>query len=118
MQFRARSVVGFELTPEVLEALGAEAKEAFESWKKDYDTDSFAGFLDETFKLPEFTDVYITKFEYERGGEIQGLEGFEWGKTYCYFREDDTKRKGWKPFVTKLKKKGISFEGAQYSELG
>lgn len=118
MQFRARSVVGFEVTPEVLEALGEEAKEAFESWKKNYDTDSFAGFLAESFKLPEFTDVYIASFEYWRGGEIQGLEGFEWGKTYCYFRADDTKRKGWKPFATKLKKKDIVLESAQFSELG
>jgi len=116
MQFRVRDAVGFELNEEVAEELGL--LEEFQTWKKTYNTTDFSAAMEEKYKLPDYTEPSIYEFKYERGGEIQGLEGFDWDKTYCWFFSDDTKQKGWKPFANRLKKKGIVLESARWSELG
>lgn len=116
MQFRIRDAVGFEINDKVASELGL--LEGFNSWKEDYNISTFNMEIDEKYKLPNFVEPMIYNFEYQRGGEIQSLEGFEWNKTYCWFFSENTKRKGWKPFINRLKKKGIALESARWSELG
>lgn len=116
MQFRVRDAVGFELNEEIATELGL--LDGFNEWKKNYNTSEFACLLEEKYSTPDFVEPRIYKFEYERGGEIQGLEGFEWDKVYCWFFQKETKAKGWKSFANKLKKKGVAFKAARWSELG
>ena len=115
MQFRPKRAIGFEINDEIAAQL--ELSEQYENWKTTKDALQFNIGLEEKYGFPEGPEAMIWDFQYERGGEIQGLQGFEWNKTYCWFF-GGTKVKGWKGFENKLKKKGVCFQSGAWSELG
>ena len=115
MQFRPKNTVGFEINEEVAEKL--DLLEEYKDWKSSLREDSFAAALEEKYSCPHFASPMIWNFQYERGGEIQSLEGFEWNKTYCWFL-GGTDVKGWKKFVNKLKKKDVHLQEASWVQLG
>lgn len=115
MQFRPKTAIGFELNEEVAEKL--DLLEEYKEWKSSLRELSFAAGLEEKYAFPNGPDPLIWEFKYERGGEIQSLEGFEWDKTYCWFL-GETKVKGWKKFVNNLKKKDVHLQEASWVQLG
>ena len=107
MQFYVRNAVGFEINFSIAEKIGL---------GDDFDRPYFDEALKEKFKIKPHAQ--IQKFVYERGGEVQGLEGFEYGKTYCWFFQDEAKGRGWKKFIKALEDNGISMIEGYWSQLG
>jgi len=118
MEYYPQNALGFELTDELAERMGL--LEEFKAWQGDFDETAFMEAFKSKFKPPgDYLDLRIQKFEYERGGYTQGLEGFEYDKTYCYFPSTSRLDKGWRPFIKKLEKiEGLWFQSATWSQLG
>jgi len=103
MQFYPRERVGFELSAENAAAL--QLTEAFEDPYED-----FSAVFSEKYGCDEPEVVDTT---YERGGYIQGLEGWDWDKEYIAFDPDYIKLE----LETALEEAGIVLEHASYSQL-
>lgn len=118
MQYKPQFALGFEINDEIANQL--DLTEEYSEWKSDPGCSFFTNTFVEKYNPPENIDVQIQKFVYEgKGGEVVSLEGFEWGKTYCYFRDVQIKDKGWRPYIKKLTKKApnITFNEASWSEF-
>jgi hypothetical protein len=119
MQYYPEAAIGFQIDENIAQALGI--SEAFTEWQNDKykDANIIARALQEQFKMPNGFELSAMLFRSERGGEVSGLEGFEYGKTYVYFRDMTGKEKGWKPFLNRLRKKfDVQVEKATWSEFG
>ena len=120
MQYYPEAAIGFQIDENIAQALGI--AEAFTEWQneKGYkDPGIIATALQERFKMPNSFEMSAMLFLYQRGGEISGLEGFEYNKIYIYFRDMTGKEKGWKPFINRLSKKfDVQIEKATWSEFG
>lgn len=118
MQFYPHSALGFEITDELAEKMGL--LEEYTEWKEDYDDTAFAEAFEKKLKPPKgYLDLHIQFFEYERNGYVQGLEGFNYDKTYVYFGGKSESDKGWKAFIRKLETKfpSLKFESATWCQF-
>lgn len=117
MHFSPRSAYGFKIDEDTAENLGL--RDEFAKWKKDGDESAFADAFRSKFKPPEgYYDIYIREFQYERGGEVQGLSGFDWNQTYVTFDDIRPTAKGWRPFSKKMSSKyDIYFEEGEWTQL-
>ncbi len=80
MYFSPRTANGFKIDEGIAEQIGLQ--EEFGLYLEDYDYDPFCLAFTEKYKAePE----EIKFFEWERGGYIQGLEGFEYDQYYVIF---------------------------------
>lgn len=118
MEYWPQNAIGFEINDELADKMGL--ADEFNTWEIDKDETPFMQAFKSKFKPPgDYIDLRIQKFEGERGGYTQGLEGFEYDKTYCYFPGTSEKDKGWRPFIRKLEKiEGLKFQSATWSQLG
>lgn len=109
MGFKSQVAKGFELNDSIAKKLDLE--EEYARFKKgdnhSYAVSSIAAKLEETLNIPDDVEPEIYTFIYERGpgAEIQNLEGgFEWGKTYLFFRHDSLKSRKLTPFLKRVQK--------------
>jgi len=113
MQFYPQHYYGFAVNEEVAERL--QLNEAYDAYEMSYDeADFFEGFVEkygiEPYKFADTT--------YERGGYVQGLNGFEWDKTYVCFDPSQTGDDKWQKMIDALCEVGIDIEEGHWSELG
>ena len=113
LQYYPQNRTGFMISEEIAEELGL--LELYEHWKSDWDYDPFCMEFEEKFGVYPYS---IKHFEYARGGEIQGLSGFEYDCTYVLFDEYDKESEKWDNMVSRLQERGILFEDGRWSELG
>lgn len=115
MQFYPQHYFGFQLDDEVAAELGLleEYEDAQANWRHE---DMFFEAFEEKF------GVYPEKFQdttYRRGGEIQGLEGFEWDTTYLCFDPDSRDSNAWTEMENRLQTETtITLQEGRWSELG
>lgn len=118
MQYKPRYVLGFEMTEALAEQM--DLAEEFAQWQSNPGMSYFGNTFAEKFKTPNDDEPDMQTFIYEgKGGYVVSLEGFEWDKTYCYFRDVSRNDKGWRPFIRKLEKKypSLRFQEASWSEF-
>ena len=114
MQFYPQSKTGFAISESVAEELGLATE--YEAWQDDYDYDEFCNAFGEKFGV---APDRITHFEYERGGYVQGLSGFDWNQTYVLFDDYNKNSDNWRPMKEKAEGDfGLIFEHGVWSELG
>ena len=89
--------------------------EAFDTYEMSYDEDSFFDKFEESFGIAPYKFADTT---YERGGYVQGLEGFEWDTTYICFHPASVGDAKWENMISKLDTMGISMEEGRWSQLG
>lgn len=118
MYYSPRKAIGFQIDENLAEEMGL--LEEFKQWRKDGNEEPFAKGFKAKFKPPgEYLDIYIQEFVAERGGEVQGLHGFDYGTPYVYFPDIKRTEKGWRPFIKKMEGKflGLYFADAEWSQL-
>tara|TARA_R100001594_G_scaffold51807_2_gene85286 strand:+ start:6052 stop:6393 length:342 start_codon:yes stop_codon:yes gene_type:complete len=113
MQFYPQHYYGFAVDGDVAEKL--QLTEAYDEYEMSYDEeDFFAGFRDkfgiEPYKFADTT--------YERGGYVQGLDGFDWDRTYVCFDPSQTGDTKWNNMLDALSELGIDVEEGHWSQLG
>ena len=113
MQYYPQNKTGFLITEDIAEELGL--RELYEHWESEWDYDPFCMEFEEKFGV--YPDR-IQHFECERGGEVQGLSGFDYDCTYVLFSDYDKKNEKWDYMVQKLQEQNILFEDGRWSELG
>jgi hypothetical protein len=82
MYFSPRSANGFKINDEIAQQIGL--FEEFRIYADDWDYDPFCFAFKEKYNTEPDE---IKFFEYERGGYIQGLEGFEYDEFYVLFSD-------------------------------
>ena len=82
MHYSPQRASGFKIDEEVAEGLGL-LKE-YKVWKDDWDYDAFCDAFEEKYGAKPSE---LKEFEYQRGGYIQGLEGFEYDADYVLWSE-------------------------------
>lgn len=122
MQYYPKEGFGFEYNEDMEKELNEAAKlsgEEYVSFEKQ--PEKLKQLLVEKFKMPtgQFgVDVDVTEFEYERGGYIQGLSGFEYGKKYVMIDGVTPKTKGMKTWIRKMETKYyINFQEGEWTQL-
>jgi len=114
MQYYPQNKTGFMISEEIAEELGL--LELYEHWTSEWDYEPFCMEFEEKFGIHPYN---IKHFEYSRGGEVQGLSGFEYDCTYVLFENYDKEDEKWGSMVQKLQNEhGVFFEGGTWSELG
>ena len=84
MQYSPQKASGFKIDENVAEELGL-LKE-YKVWKDDWDYDAFCDAFEEKY---ESKPDELKEFEYQRGGYIQSLEGFEYDADYVLWSWSD-----------------------------
>ena len=115
MQFYPQSSAGFVIDHELAEVFGLE--DEFLVWESDWDDCDF---------IEEFEAKYgllpdsLKWFEYEHGGYIQGLEGFEYDAAYVLFDEtlEEQDPEKWQQLVELLEEHDVSMDTGTWSEMG
>jgi len=113
MQHYPMSAVGFAIDEEVAKQLGLSHE--YEVWDSEWDYDSFCMEFDYLYGV--YPDK-IQRFEYSRGGEVQGLSGFEYDCTYVIFDESRVGTEEWLSMLHKLEEHQVFIEEGSWSELG
>ena len=113
MHFFPQHFLGFAVDEEVAEQL--DLIEAYNTYEMSYDEDDFFDQFESKFGI---TPYQFTDTTYERGGYVQGLQGFEWDNTYVCFHPATAGDEKWKNMVTKLEQLGIPIYEGRWSQLG
>ena len=112
MQYYPQHFFGFALDDEVAEKL--QLTEAFDNYEMSYEEDDFFEGFGERYGVEPYKFADTT---YERGGYVQGLQGFEWDTTYVCFHPATTGDDKWKKMVAQLQELGIAVEEGHWSQL-
>tara|TARA_R110002074_G_scaffold14595_6_gene50238 strand:- start:13 stop:354 length:342 start_codon:yes stop_codon:yes gene_type:complete len=113
MQFYPQHFMGFIVNNET--AGNLQLTEAFDSYEMSYDEDSFFDKFEESYGVAPYKFADTT---YERGGYVQGLEGFEWDTTYICFHPTSVGDAKWENMISKLENLGIFMQEGRWSQLG
>lgn len=116
MRYYPRSAVGIEMTPEI--AVSLQISEEYEAWTEEESVDNADAIMG---KIEEIYGVSVYNFltlEEKRGGEIQGLTGFNSGCTYLLFEPEVRSLSGWRRIRSRVKKAGGSVNNGAWSQLG
>jgi hypothetical protein len=113
MQFYPQHFIGFAVNEEVAEQL--QLTEAFNSYEMSYEEDDFFDQFESKFGVVpyKFTDT-----TYEKGGYVQGLQGFDWDSVYVCFHPATAGDKKWDNMASQLEKLGIPLNEGRWSQLG
>ena len=112
MHYSPQHFFGFMVDDEVAEKL--DLSEAFISYEMSYEEgDFFDGFENKYGIEPyQFTDT-----TYERGGYVQGLQGFDWDSIYVCFHPATAAGEKWKALLDNLNSLGIEMHEGKWSQL-
>jgi|10_taG_2_1085330.scaffolds.fasta_scaffold34265_1 hypothetical protein len=113
MQYYPQHFFGFALNENVAEKL--DLTEAFDSYEMSYEEDLFFEGFDTKFGIEPYKFADTT---YERGGYVQGLQGFDWDTTYVCFHPATSGDDRWRTMVSRLSELGIEMEEGHWSQLG
>ena len=113
MQFYPQHYFGFAVDNAV--ALKLQLTEAFDTYEMSYDEEDFFSAFEERFGIEPYKFADTT---YERGGYVQGLNGFEWDKTYICFDPSQAGDDKWDKMLSALSELEIDVEEGHWSELG
>tara|TARA_Y100000593_G_scaffold63576_1_gene117499 strand:+ start:1889 stop:2230 length:342 start_codon:yes stop_codon:yes gene_type:complete len=113
MQYYPQHYYGFIVDNSVAELL--DLSEAYDAYEMAYDEEQFFDQFENKFGVSpyQFTDT-----TYERGGYVQGLQGFDWDSTYVCFHPATAGDEKWNNMISKLQKLGIPMEEGRWSQLG
>lgn len=115
MQFYPQNNKGFAINSDVAENFGI--LDEYLLWEEEYNEMPLFEVFEEKFGVePE----KIKFFEYHRGGEVQGLQGFEYDLTYILFDKDTEKAfpEEWDSLTVLLEDHDIDMIEGSWSELG
>jgi len=113
MHHSPQHYLGFILDSTVAAKL--QLTEAFDAYEVSYDEDGFFEGFENKYGIEpyKFTDT-----TYERGGYVQGLQGFKWDNTYVCFHPASAGDDKWNTMVSELEELGIPIEEGRWSQLG
>ena len=113
MHFYPQRFLGFVVDEEVAQQL--DLLSAFNSYEMSYEEDDFFDQFEDKFGIIpyQFTDT-----TYEKGGYVQGLQGFDWDNTYVCFHPATAGDERWNNMVSQLEKLGIPVQEGSWSQLG
>jgi hypothetical protein len=115
MRYYPKNAVGFEINEEVAEVLGPAVSELYESWEND-------AFDDELFEAIEeehgVTPMRVGALNESRGGEVQGVNGFDNDTMYLFFDVEEQDEDKWAKFVQFLEDNDIYTTEGSWSQLG
>ena len=115
MQYYPMRKKGFIFNEDVAEQLGL--LEEYKLYQEDYDYDPLNEAFNEKFGVePE----YPKHFEWEKGGYVQGLQGFDWDVEYLLFDDWSIEQSAdaWDKFTTTMEEMDIEIFEGSWSELG
>ena len=113
MQFYPQHYYGFAVDNEVAERL--QLNEAYDTYEISYDEMPFFESFENKFGVEPYKFADTT---YEKGGYVQGLNGFEWDKTYLCFDPSQTGDDKWEKMLSVLSEMDVDIEEGHWSELG
>jgi len=112
MQYYPQHFFGFALNEDVAKKL--QLTEAFDNYEMSYDEEGFCEGFENKYGVEPYTFADTT---YERGGYVQGLQGFEWDNTYVCFHPATAGDDKWNTMVLQLENLGIDIEEGRWSQL-
>ena len=115
MQFYPQKSKGFIIDYDLAEQL--EILNELLVWEEEWDDTALLEAFGEKFGVePE----RVRSFEYSRGGEVQGLQGFDYDITYILFDEYTEKScpEEWDNLISILEEKDIDVIEGSWAELG
>jgi hypothetical protein len=115
MQFYPQSNKGFVIDHDLADNFGI--LDEYLIWEEEYNEAPLLETFEEKFGVGPDRVRY---FEYSRGGEVQGLQGFEYDLTYVLFDKYSEKiySKEWEKFTNILEEHDIDLIEGSWSELG
>ena len=113
MQYYPQHYYGFVVNNTVAQQLTL--NEAYDTYEMSYDEEQF---FDEFYERYGIEPYKFTDTTYERGGYVQGLQGFEWDSVYLCFHPASTGDEKWNNMVSDLENLGISMQEGRWSQLG
>ena len=115
MRYYPKNAVGFEITEEVADILGPTILELFESWDGYvYDEELF----NEIESEHGVTPMRVGVLNESRGGEVQGVSGFDNDTKYLFFDVEEQDEENWSAFVRFLESNDIYTTEGSWSQLG
>ena len=115
MQFYPMRKKGFIFNEDVAEELGI--LNEYRMYQDDFDYDPLIEVFNEKFGVePE----YPKHFKWERGGYVQGLQGFEYDVPYLVFCDDvaEDYKEDWEKLSDFLEENDVEIVDGFWSELG
>ena len=115
MQFYPQRKKGFIFNEDVAEELGI--LNEYQMYQEDYDYDPLIEAFNQKFGVePE----YPKHFKWEKGGYVQGLQGFDWDTEYLLFDTyvEQQYPDEWDKFINSLEEMDIDLIEGSWSELG
>ena len=115
MQFYPQNRKGFIINEDVAEQLGV--LEEYLIWENDYDEEIL---LERFEELHNVLPDRLRSFEWRRGGEVQGLQGFEYDVPYLVFNDDvaEDYKEDWENLSALLEENDVEVVDGFWSELG
>jgi len=113
LQYYPQHYYGFVVDNDVARRL--ELAEAYDVYEMSYDEEHFFEGFQEKYGVEPYKFADTT---YERGGYVQGLNGFEWDKTYICFAPSQAGDDRWNKMLFALEEAGILMQEGKWSELG
>ena len=114
MQFHPQSNKGFAINSDVAADFGV--LEEYLLWEEEYNETPLLETFEEKFGVEPETIKY---FEYQRDGEVQVLQGFEYDLTYVLFNKHAEKiyPEEWEKFANLLEDHDVDLIEGSWSEL-
>ena len=115
MQFYPMRKKGFIFNEDVAEELGV--LQEYQLYQEDYDYDPLKEAFNEKYGVePE----YPKHFKWEKGGYVQGLQGFDWDVEYLLFDDWVVEQcpEEWDKFINTMEEMDIDVIEGSWSELG
>ena len=115
MRYYPKNAVGFKIDEEVAEVLGPAVSELFETWDGYvYDEELFEAIQEEHGVTP----MRVGVLNESRGGEVQGVSGFDNDTKYLFFDIEEQDEESWAKFVQFLQDNYIYTTEGSWSQLG
>ena len=115
MEYYPQRKKGFIFNEDVADQLGI--LEEYQIYQNDYDYDPLIEVFNQKFGVePE----YPKYFKWEKGGYVQGLQGFDWDTEYLLFDTyvEQQYPDEWDKFINSLEEMDIDLIEGSWSELG
>lgn len=114
MRYYPKNAVGFEINEEVADILGPTILELFESWDGyAYDEELFDEIASEHGVVP----MRVGLLNESRGGEVQGVSGFDNDTKYLFFDIEEQDEENWPSFLQFLENNDITLTEGSWSQL-
>lgn len=115
MRYYPKNAVGFEINEEVADILGPGICELFETWDGYvYDEELFDAIEEEHGVTP----MRVGILNESRGGEVQGVSGFDNDTKYLFFDVEEQDEENWSAFLRFLENNDIYTTEGSWSQLG